>query len=85
MAISEFSIGQTNNAIITGLIPRTAYTVHVRADHLNLLTGGQLLLGMMRATVTATTAVPEGKDFVQSLYSVLPMAYLFPLQMLASY
>ena len=28
MAFAESDIRQTNNAIITGLIPRTAYTVH---------------------------------------------------------
>ena len=56
-------IRPTNNAIITGLIPRTAYAIHVRADHNNLVTG-QVFVGTMRATVTATTSVPEGKALV---------------------
>ena len=62
MAMEESNIRQTNNANITGLIPRTAYTIYVRADHDNIITG--TLLGTMRATVTATTLVPEGKVLV---------------------
>ena len=55
-----FGASSTNELLITGLIPRTAYTVHVRVDHINLVTG-QFLLGTIRATVTATTLVPDGK------------------------
>ena len=62
-AIAVSNIRPTNNAIITGLIPRTAYAIHVRADHNNLVTD-QVLVGTMRATVSAITSVPEGKTLV---------------------
>ena len=68
MAIVVSNIRQTNNAIITGLIPRTAYAIHVRANHIRF-SMGSFLLGTMHATVNATTSVPEGKVPVYSLYS----------------
>ena len=54
---------KTNNEFtITGLIPSTAYSVQVRADHINIITG-VYFFGTMRASVNVTTEVPEGKVF----------------------
>ena len=61
--ISKLDINPTNDVTITGLIPRTVYTIQVRADHINV-SSGSFLLGTVRATVTATTAVPEGNVLV---------------------
>ena len=55
-----FGASSTNELLITGLIPRTAYTVQVRADHIRFSVGS-FLFGTIRATVTATTLVPDGK------------------------
>ena len=49
----------TNNVYtITGLRPRTGYTIQVRADN---PTVSGIFMGTMLATVNAETAVPEGK------------------------
>ena len=49
----------TNNVYtITGLIPRTGYTIQVRADHATVF---GTLMGTVSATVNAETAVPEGE------------------------
>ena len=61
--IISSDVSSTNELLITGLIPRTAYTVQVRADHIRFYTGS-FLPGTMLATVTAATSVPEGKAFV---------------------
>ena len=50
---------KTNNVYtITGLLPRTDYTIQVRAEHVTLF---GTLMGTMLATVNAETAVPEGE------------------------
>ena len=61
--ILSSDVSSTNELPITGLIPRTAYTVQVRADHFRF-SMGSTLPGTMRATVTAATSVPEGKALV---------------------
>ena len=49
----------TNNVYtITGLLPRTSYTIQVRADHATVF---ETLMGTVSATVNAETAVPEGE------------------------
>ena len=49
----------TNNVYtITGLLPRTSYSIQVRADHATVF---ETLMGTMSATVNAETAVPEGE------------------------
>ena len=52
----------TNNVYtITGLVPRTGYTIQVRADHSTIF---RIFMGTMLATVNAVTAVPEGEAVV---------------------
>ena len=52
----------TNNVYtITGLLPRTGYTIQVRADHATVF---GTLDGIMSATVNEVTAVPEGEAVV---------------------
>ena len=56
-------IKTNNESTITGLIPSTAYSIHVRADHINIITGVNFF-GTMRATVNVITEVPESKVLV---------------------
>ena len=50
---------KTNNVYtITGLLPRTDYTIQVRADHAAVF---GTFMGTVSATVNAVTAVPEGE------------------------
>ena len=52
----------TNNVYtITGLLPRTDYTIQVRADYATVF---KTLMGTVSATVNAVTAVPEGEAIV---------------------
>jgi hypothetical protein len=56
-----FSVDGVNNRMLTamGLIPRTNYTVQVRAVHLDFLNSMFFTDGPF-ATVTATTKAPPG-------------------------
>ena len=56
-----FNININNVYTVTGLLPRTGYTIQVRADHATVF---GTLEGTMSATVNAVTAVPEGEAVV---------------------
>ena len=58
--ILSSDVSSTNELPITGLIPRTAYTVQVRADHIRFSVSS-FLFGTISATVIATTLMPDGK------------------------
>ena len=59
--VFTMDINTYNVYTITGLLPRTDYTIQVRADH---ATAFGTLEGTMSATVNAVTAVPEGEAIV---------------------
>ena len=57
----KMDINTNNVYTITGLLPRTNYTIQVRADHASEF---ETLTGTMLATLNAETAVPEGEPVV---------------------